>query len=129
MASHKNRKKLKYKEAEFDRKEFIVSMQGMHGNLLDYFSIVTNKGKKVKFGEYGGTETLFDLKIPKDHYVLFLKGGYGGHIHHLGCYSTEINCSIKYQYTYSTGDSLEQSKTEGCTHDDTKVYSNIKDLK
>ena len=121
MGPGNNRYKLKFKEVALDRKEFIIGIYGMHGKLIDYFEIRTNTGRKVKFGESKGSDTQFGFKIPKDHYAVFFKGGYGGHIHNLGCYITEVKCPLEYVYTYALEDSLSNNKTEGPTHKDTKV--------
>ena len=129
MSPDLNRYKLKYQEETFNRKEFIVGISGMHGNLVDYFVVKTNQGREILFGETGGGDEEFDFEIPEGHYAAFLKGGFGGHIHHIGCYSTEIKCPLEFQYAYAAGDSLEYSKTQGPTHDDTTVYSDIETLK
>ncbi|MEE4247178.1 MAG: jacalin-like lectin [Kangiellaceae bacterium] len=65
-----------------DTDEFIVSLSGRSGAVLDHLTIVTSKGKRLDVGGSGGNP--FDLQIPQGFTIGAFKGGYGGHIHNLG---------------------------------------------
>ena len=64
-----------------DIDEFIVSVSGRSGSLIDKIRFVTNKGRELEAGGEGGSE--FDSEIPEGTCVGYISGGRNGDLHNL----------------------------------------------
>ena len=119
--------KLQYEEICFNRNESITSLRGHHGQVIDHVIFETNQGRELRFGLSDGGEP-FDLEIPPGSCVGALKGGYGAHLHNIGCQMIPCAQPLQYQYSYNSGQRVENQITAGPTHDDTQVYNDVEFL-
>ena len=95
FASSKNPDKLKYevKTLNLDIDEFIISVSGFSGALIDKIKLVTNKGKKLEIGGKGGK--YFVLEISEGDYVGFINGGKNGDMNYLKFFTEPLPMVLK----------------------------------
>ena len=127
MAEGTDFKHLQYKEIQFDRNEYITKITGHNGAVIDHVVFHTNTGKELRFGESDGGEE-FELDIPSGFHVVTLQGGYGEHLHNIGCKVGPIKAKLEYVYAYDNEQRIASSISEGPTHDDTEMHSVIEEL-
>lgn len=118
---------LKYEEIFFNRNESIIRLYGHAGAIIDYVVFVTNKGRELRFGLSDGGDP-FDLDIPEGSCVGTLKGGYGGHLHNIGCSIVPLASPLQYQYGYQADQRVENQVSAGPTHGDTVQYNDVQYL-
>ena len=119
--------KLKYEEIAFNRDEWIEGFGGHHGNIIDHVKFVTNLGRSLRFGTSDGGDP-FEIEIPYGKCIGALKGGYGGHLHNIGCAVIPQLPTIQYQYGLPADLRIEGTKSYGPTHDDTQIHSDVATL-
>lgn len=119
--------KLQYDEVFFNRNESITAIKGSHGNIIDHVIFETNQGREIRFGLSDGGDP-FDLEIPEGTCVGAIKGGYGGHIHNIGCQTIPLAQPLQYQYSYNSGQRVANQVSAGPTHDDTTEYNDVEFL-
>lgn len=61
--------------------EFITSISGRSGDVIDYLKFTTNKERTVEAGGTGGNP--FTLDIPENCIVGSISGGKNGHLHNI----------------------------------------------
>lgn len=122
-----NPKKEHRKEIVFNNDEYIINITGRHGDVIDHVIFHTNKGRELRFGESDGGEP-FDMKIPPGFQVKSLKGGYGGHLHNIGCNLKFVKGRAEYLYTYKSDKNFAGRARIGLEHDDTKISGDLKSL-
>ncbi|CAI2360998.1 unnamed protein product [Moneuplotes crassus] len=118
---------LKYEEVYFNRNESVVAIKGSHGEIIDHVIFVTSQGREIRFGLSDGGDP-FDLEIPEGVCVGALKGGFGGHLHNIGCYTIPLAQPFQYQYSYNAKQRVEKQISTGQTHEDTKEYNDVEFL-
>jgi hypothetical protein len=119
--------KLQYEEIFFNRNENITKLYGKNGAIIDSVTFETNQGRELRFGGSGGGDD-FDIEIPEGNAVGALKGGYGGHLHNIGCSIIPTATPLQYQYTYNSGQRVENQISAGPTHDDTEDHNDVEFL-
>ena len=115
---------LRYEEITFNRDEWIEGFGGHHGNIIDHVKFVTNIGRTLRFGASDGGDP-FEIEIPYGKCVGALKGGYGGHLHNIGCSVVPQLPTIQYQYGLPAELKIEGTKSYGPTHSDTQFYNDV----
>ena len=119
--------KLKYEEIFFNRNESIIAIRGSHGSIMDHVIFETNQGRELRFGISDGGDP-FDLEIEPGTCVGALKGGYGGHLHNIGCQTIPLAQPLQYQYSYNANQRVANQISAGPTHDDTVAYNDVEFL-
>lgn len=119
--------KLKYKEVHFNRNESIVRVVGHAGAVIDHVYFITDRGREIRFGKSDGGEK-FEFDIPAGYCVGPIKGGFGGHLHYIGCCVVPISAPLVYQYGYHLDKRVESTASAGPTHGDTMQYNDVEYL-
>lgn len=119
--------KLKYDEIFFNRNEYITRIVGHAGAIIDHVYFITNKGRELKFGTSDGGEK-YEIEAPAGYCIGPIKGGFGGHLHNIGCYAVPITAPLIYQYGYHGDKRVESTASVGPSHADTAQYSDVEYL-
>jgi hypothetical protein len=112
---HNRPSNLQKTKLKLDQDEYITTIFGRNGDIMDNLGFKTSKGKQIHGGGHGGQG--FELHAPSGTHFAAIWGGMGGHIHNISA-STQPFPTIFKQETISYGK----------THNDTKFFNDAQTL-